>query len=114
METPDQLTVYRGCTPVVDAEYGGESDQSPAEVIIDAVATAAGVDPLDLPPLYEFVETDALDDLFARHHGETDANTLLSFQVETWNVFVRADGRIRVCDATRPTEPRPVFDSSTA
>lgn len=113
MGTPDELTVYRGCVPVVDAEFGGESDQSPAEVVVDAVATAAGVEPLDLPPLYEFVDTDALNNLFDRHGGP-DANALLSFQVETWSVFVRDDGRIRVCDRNQPTDPEPVFATGGA
>lgn len=109
-----QLTVYRGCTPVVDTQYGGRDDQSPAEVIIDALAAAAGVDPIDLPPLYEFVDPDALDNMFNRHEGAEEAEALLSFKVDTWNVFVRADGRIRICDGTRPTDPKPVFENCTA
>jgi len=109
-----ELTVYRGCTPVADAQYGPESDRSPAEVIVDALAEAAGIDPLDLPPLYEFVDGDALDNLFEEHDGAKDADALLSFRVETWNVFVRADGRIRICDGTRPTDPQPVFESTPA
>ncbi|NIB99834.1 HalOD1 output domain-containing protein [Halobacterium sp. R2-5] len=108
------LTVYRGCTPVVDAEYEFESDGSPAEVIVEALAEAAEIDPLDLPPLYEFVDPDALNQLFGEHDGAAHADALLSFQVETWNVFVRADGRIRVCDATQPTDPEPVFESTPA
>jgi hypothetical protein len=109
MGMAEQLTVYRGCTPVVDAEYGSESDESPADAVVDAVAAAAGTDPLELPPLYEFVDGDALNALFDHHDGMTDTDGLLSFQIETWNVFVRADGRIRVCDATQPTDPAPVF-----
>ena len=85
------LNVYRGCTPVVDAEYEFESDGSPAEVIVEALAEAAEIDPLDLPSLYEFVDPDALDQLFGEHDGAAHADALLSFQVETWNVFVRAD-----------------------
>ena len=106
--------VYRGCKPIVDAEYGDERDCSPAEVVVEALAEAAGVDPIDLPPLYDFVDTDALDRLFDAHHGGTRADALLSFRVETWNVFVRADGRVRVCDGTRSTDPVPVFDSIQA
>jgi hypothetical protein len=113
MESPQQLTVYRGCTPIVDAEYRGESDSSPGEAVIDAIAKAADVDPLELPPLYEFVDADAIDNLVDRHDGG-NPNTLLSFEVETWNVFVRADGRIRVCDGTQPTDPEPVFGTSVA
>ncbi|WP_178915496.1 HalOD1 output domain-containing protein [Natronomonas gomsonensis] len=108
----ESLNVYRGCTPVVDAEYESGSDVSPTEVIIEALAEAAGIDPIELPPLYEFVDPDALDHLFGEHDGAAHADALLSFQVETWNVFVRADGCIRVCDNTQPTEPEPVFEST--
>ncbi len=113
METGN-LTVYRGCTPVVDASYNADNDRSPSEVIIEALAEAAGSDPVELPPLYEFVDPDALDALFDRHDGAEDAEALISFKVDTWNVFVRADGRIRVCDATRPTDPEPIFAASPA
>ncbi len=107
----ERLTVYRGCTPVVDAYCGSGTDRTPTEAIIEALRKAAGVDPAELPPLYEFVDGDALDALFERHDS---AEALLSFRVETWNVFVRTDGRIRVCDVTRPTDPKPVFESKPA
>ena len=106
-----QLTLYRGCTPVVDAEYGEASDRTPVEAIIDAVAEAAATDPLALSPLHDTIDADAIDRLFAQHDGAAEAEALLSFRFETWNVFVRADGRIRVCDATRPTDPEPVFET---
>ena len=106
-----QLTIYRECTPVVDDVYDTRSDRAPVKVIIGAVAEAAGVDPVELPPLYDFVDPEALNRLFARDEGTTDSDTLLSFQIETWNVFVRNDGHVRVCDARQPTEPAPVFDS---
>jgi len=108
------MNVYRGCKPVVDTEYGSGSDMSPAEVVVEAVAEAARVDPMDLPPLYEFVDPDALDDLFGGQDGASHSDALLSFRFETWNVFVRADGRIRVCDSTRSTDPEPVFESTPA
>jgi hypothetical protein len=110
-----ELTVYRGCTPVVDAKYESENDStSVVETVVLAIADAAGVDPTALPPLYDYVDPDALNAMFDRRDGSTDDAALLSFQVETWNVFVSADGRVRVCDATRPTDPEPVFEPSTA
>lgn len=108
-----QLTVYRGCTPVVDAEYNQETDHSPSEVIVDALATAVGVNSTDLPPLYEYVDLEAIDSLFDHAGGHEDA-AILGFRVESWNVFVRADGRIRVCDGTQPTAPEPVFEPTTS
>ncbi|QLG63294.1 HalOD1 output domain-containing protein [Halorarum salinum] len=112
--TSGPLTLYRGCTPVVDARYHVESDRSPVEALIGALAEAEGVDATDLPSLYDVVDTDALNQLFSRRDGPGNADTVLSFQFDTWNVFVRADGRIRVCDATEPTDPEPVFDTVTA
>ncbi|MFB1066845.1 HalOD1 output domain-containing protein, partial [Natrinema sp. H-ect4] len=110
----ESVNVYRGCMPVVDAEYEFESDGSPIVVIAEALAEAAEIDPVDLPPLYEFVDPDALDQLFGDHDGAAHADALLNFRVETWYVFIRADGRIRVCDATQPTDPEPVFESTPA
>jgi len=109
-----QLNVYRGCKPVVDAKYGPQGDGSVTEVLLEALAEAAEVDPTDLPPLYEHVDLDALDNLFEEQAATSNADTLLSFRVETWNVFVRGDGHIRVCDNTQPTAPEPVFESTPA
>lgn len=114
MNNRGELFVYRGCTPVIDAEYDFESDSSATEAILWALADAVGVDPTNLPPLFDYVDPDALNALFDPSDRATDGDTLLSFQVDTWNVFVRSDGRIRVCDATQPTDPEPVFESTTA
>lgn len=108
------LNLYCGCKPVIDAEYGSDTNKSPVEVIVEALAEAAEVDPLDLPPLYEFIDLDALDQLFNEHDGVSKTDALLSFRVETWNVFVRSDGRIWICDNTQHTSPEPVFKSSPA
>jgi len=105
------MTIYRSCEPVVDTRYGRESGQSPSEAIIQAVAAAAGVEPTELPPLFDFVDPDALDTLFQDHTGAADAEKLLSFRIKTWNVFVRADGRVLVCDGTQCTDPQPVFQT---
>ena len=110
MERGD-LRLYCSCGAVVDARYDAESDQSLTEVILDALSEAAGVDPLELPPLYEFVDPDALGSLVEIHDEKPNVDAVVGFRIETWNVFVRADGRIRVCDGTQPTDPKPVFAS---
>lgn len=81
--------------------------------IIEALATAMRVDATDLPPLYDIVDPDAIDSLFPKHNGVANAEAMLSFNYDNWNVFVNADGRIRVCDANMPVDPEPVFESST-
>lgn len=100
------------CLPVVESEYGDVSDQSPSEAIIEAVAAAADADPLELSPLYEYIDPDALDALLDQEGGTADL--LVRIEIETWNIFIRGDGKICVCDNTRTTEPHPVFESSTA
>jgi hypothetical protein len=109
MNSPGQLLLYRECNPVVDAHYRPDRDDSLAASIIGALADAAGVGPVELPSLHDYIDLDALNSLFESQRGKTDAAITVSFQIGIWNVFVRSDGRIRVCDATRPTEPEPVF-----
>lgn len=108
----DQL-LYRGCTPIVETAYNVESDRSAAEAIILALADAVGVDPTELPPLFEYVDPDALNALLGPSDSATDRTALLSFRVDTWTVFVRSDGRICVCDSTQPSDPKPVFEAQT-
>jgi|GEM_PF-272853 len=104
-----EMALYRECTPVVDTRYDVETDQTPTEAVIEALAEASGIDPLELPPVYEFVEPDALDSLFVSHERPA-AEIVLGFAVDHWNVFVRGDGRIRVCDGRKPTDPEPIFE----
>lgn len=106
--------LYRSATPVIDAKYEIDCNKTPTESIIDAVATAAGTEPISLSPLYETIDPDAIDRIFERAEEIGDAETVLSFEYEGWQVFVRADGRIRVCDASKQTEPTPVFEGSTS
>lgn len=103
-------TLYCSCTPVVDARYQPGGSATPAEVIIDAVADAANVEPLELPLLYEFIDPDALNTLFQKREGGVDSEAVLRFRINNWNVFVCSNGRIRVCDATQSINPEPVFD----
>lgn len=106
-----EMAIYRGCTPVVDSQYDRDGPRTPVEAVLEAVATAANVDPIALPPLYDYIDPDAVNGLF-EHEGSRESETVLSFRIDTWNVFVRDDGRIRVCDSTLPTDPQPVFAAS--
>lgn len=104
------VNVYCDCVSVLDTEYRLNNDESPTEVIIEALAKATEIDAVDLPPLYDFVDPDALDRLFGARDGVPRVDALLIFQVDTWNVFVRGDGRIRICDDTQLCDPGPVFE----
>lgn len=103
-----QLEISRKCTPVVDARYEKQSEDTPVTAIVGALARAEGVDTTELAPLQDLVDTDAVNRLF---DGPAKTETVLSFEVDHWNVFISSDGRIRVCDTTQSTEPAPVFES---
>lgn len=102
--------MYRGCEPVYEVEYEPEEHRTIVEAVVDALSQAEGVDPTELPPLYDVVDTDALNRLFDPRDRDSVAATF-SFTVRDWNVFVRGDGRVLVCDATRTVDPTPVFET---
>jgi len=95
---------------VVDRYFDG--DTSPTVAVAEALAAAAGVDPTDLEPLNDAIDCAALDRLFDRDELPTAAPKVLSFSLEGWNVFVRGDGSVRVCDPHLEAEPAPVFERS--
>jgi len=70
------------------------SDTEPTTAIVETVATATDRDPLTLPPLHEFVDTDALNTLLASAHG--DEQLRVQFSYEGVTVTVSGDGSITV------------------
>lgn len=107
--TTKPLNLYRQCIPVVDTQYNRNGDRPLAVTLIDAIAAAEGVKPTELPPLNEKIDLDALTQLLDTHSGTADTMATFGFQYGSWNIFVRADGRIQVCDSTKSTDPEPIF-----
>lgn len=65
--------------------------------VIEAVADHAGVEPTDLPPLYESVESDALDALFqSLPRGPLRRMGDVTFSYAGYFVRVTADGAVEV------------------
>lgn len=110
MAQKQRRSMYRSCTPVVDTRYDTDESTSVSDALVEAIADAEGVAPTEMPSLYDTVDLDALSRLIERPDGAGDPNAMFSFMFEKWNVFVRADGRIRVCDGTRQIDPEPVFE----
>lgn len=71
------------------------------EAVVDAVAEAKGVDPLELEPLYTVVDPDALNNMFRPAVGSASSALELSFSMEGCEVVVRGDGEVAV---TPPAE----------
>lgn len=76
-----------------------QSEKTPSEAVIWAVAETAGVDPLELDSLHESIDPDALDTLIQR-----DAATSVTFEYHGRTVTVRGDGEVVV---QGPASPEP-------
>ena len=80
-------------------------DGNVSERVVAAVAAARDEDPLDLPPLYEAIDPDALDQLFGR--GLSDGRNgpgRVVFMLADCEVVVHSDGEV---DVTAPGDRAP-------
>jgi hypothetical protein len=75
---------------------GGLSEAaSPSTEVVRRVASEAGVDPIDLPPLYEAVDPDALDRFLESVDGTTPTvSEAVRFRYAGYHVAVEADGAV--------------------
>ncbi|WP_255170562.1 HalOD1 output domain-containing protein [Natrononativus amylolyticus] len=79
-----------------ETRYDPTRDDSLVCVIVDAVATAAGCDPLEVEPLYDCLDPEALEGLFApRRSAEARAGSV-SFPIHDHVVTVVDGDRVRV------------------
>lgn len=92
---PEQLSFSCDAPLVHETEYGGEEASTPSEAVVDALAAVEDVEPTTLDPLYDTVDLEAIDSLFA---GTDDPAHVVGIAVEGWHVVVRGDGVVRVCD----------------
>lgn len=68
---------------------------SPAMALVSAVADVLETDPLDLDPLYEAVDTDALNDLL-RPNSFGENPVWVSFTFASCEVSMASDGRVEI------------------
>ena len=83
---------------VTSHETVADSDDSPSDVVVRAVAALSGESPLELPPLYDSIEPDALNAMFdhARRVGGADCGVTVSFCYHGFDVTVEPDGTVRI------------------
>ncbi|MBX0285013.1 hypothetical protein EGH22_01615 [Halomicroarcula sp. F28] len=109
--TTDNDPAQCRCTPVYETEWTG-SRQPPSMAIVEAVAAAEGVDPMELTPLSEEIDFEAFDRLLS--NSAPDTCGVLSLRLSGWNVFVSGDGRIKVCEPSETAPLTAVFESVSA
>ena len=72
-------------------------DRPASVAVVEAVAAAADMDPVDIPPLHSIVDPDALDILFApTTAGHVRPGGSTSFDFEGYRVTVRSHGTIEI------------------
>lgn len=99
---PEEFVDTDEWVQIHQAHYDRESDGELASALVFAIADAKGVDPLDrveMPPLYESIDAQALEESF---FGPTGVSTQrkeagsVTFMYDSLKVALRSDGWIFV------------------
>lgn len=86
---------------------GRRTSQRPAEAVISAIASHENCAPVDLtPPLFERIDTEALNKLFREFGTATGQPTTVSLTLYDHDVELYGDGRV-VVDGTEYTPAGP-------
>lgn len=76
----------------MSADPGDSSEEEISVTVIEALAAAADDDPVAMdPPLFDVIDTDALDALC-----ETGVDVLVAFEYRDHTIEARADGTVTV------------------
>nr|WP_226007851.1 HalOD1 output domain-containing protein [Natrinema salinisoli] len=81
-------------TPSTTAEWEQDTENTPVYAVVSAVAEAEGVDHVDLPPLYNVIDPEALNALFTSDSGGVST---VEFEYAGYAVVVRGEGTVEVC-----------------
>lgn len=73
------------------------SDEPISYTVVMALAAVRGTDPTELPPLYDSIDVDALDELFAPSPADdADGDGSITFTHADHEVVIYADGWITI------------------
>ncbi|WP_276256725.1 HalOD1 output domain-containing protein [Halomontanus rarus] len=95
-ETTDQTDTVKFSENSIEpsmTKWDRDSEDTPVFAVVLAVADASGVDPLELPPLGDTIDPDALNELFMARSESTVAK--VTFEYAGYDVTVRGDGEIQ-------------------
>jgi len=83
-------------------------------VIVEAVAAAEDAAVTEVEPLYRTADPEAIDRLFDGDADTPGSPERLQLSLGGWNVFLRGDGAICVCDPENRSEPASPFEKPLA
>ena len=88
-------------TTRTEAVHDFRDGNSLSHAIATAVADTEGTDPLDLPPLYEWIDVDALAMVLnGAHERHSDGTIEVKFTYAGYHVTARGDGRLVLAPET--------------
>ena len=77
-------------------QYDPAQNRPITEAVIDALSAVTGRDALELPPLYEAVDPDALELIVREPNAAPERSCFIGFAVGRWGVIVTGSGEIQV------------------
>ncbi len=80
-------------TPIT-TEWGRDSENTPVFAVVSVVADAEDVDSVELPPLYDAIDPEALNGLFTSRSESSVGK--VEFQYAGYDVVVRGTGEVEV------------------
>jgi hypothetical protein len=83
-------------TTTTDAISSVARDRTATEAVVGTVAEVKGVSPLDLAPLYNVIDPDALDEFCRAKWSQPPQSLSVEFQYESCTVIVGGDGEVTV------------------
>ncbi|MFC4248471.1 HalOD1 output domain-containing protein [Natribaculum luteum] len=95
LETDVELVEQKSNANVYEVAYG-RTDR-PTLAVVDALARIESVDPSELSPLHDAIDTDALDRLVDHARGRTpEAAFTVTFTFDGYEIEIDHPGRIRI------------------
>jgi hypothetical protein len=88
----DNISDSGSSTRVEKVEWGAH--RQPTEAIVEAIAEATDQDPLDIDPVQNQIDTDALEKLVTS--DTTNGSVAVHFEYEAFTVRVRGSGTVEV------------------
>lgn len=88
----DDSSTILTASPTVD--WNADSESTPMYAVVSAVAEAEGVDVVELPPLYDTIDPEALNALFTSQ--DDAAVSTVEFEYAGYTVVVRGESTVEV------------------
>lgn len=85
-------------------QHDWPGSESVGVAVVEAVAEVKGVDMLDVGPLHDVVDMDALDAIFSRDNGATRRDLQVTFPLDGTEVTVYETGEVVVRPGDEATE----------